>query len=99
MIIDIGLRTGEEYQYVFKGARSAPRAGRRVVLGEVTRPCGQNRGWRARRGGRMRPRDSSPGGLAAPPLHLRRTAGRRPSATQGTVRHQLATVTPPTALT
>ena len=24
MIIDVGLRTGEEYQYVFKGARSAP---------------------------------------------------------------------------
>jgi hypothetical protein len=33
MIIDVGLRTGEEYQYVFKGARSAPRGGARSRAG------------------------------------------------------------------
>src|SRR5713226_3567829 len=33
-------------------------------------------------------------GLAAPPLHLRHTAGCRPCVTPGTARHRLATVTP-----
>jgi hypothetical protein len=33
-------------------------------------------------------------GLAAPPLHLRHTAGGRPSVTPGTGRHRLAAATP-----
>jgi hypothetical protein len=86
----------ENFLYVFKGARSAPRASWRVALHEVA--CAGGRGHRAARSagrGAMRPAGILiASGLAAPPLHLRHTAGCRPSVTPDTARRQLAAVTP-----
>ena len=52
-------------------------------------------GGRARRGRRDALRGKlTASGLAAPPSHLRRTAGCRPSVTLGTTRHRLAAIPP-----
>jgi hypothetical protein len=69
---------GENFLYVFKGARSAPRALRRVVPREVAAVAGEITDG-ARRGGRKRPRDTHrdwTGSSALAPCGARRAAAR-----------------------
>jgi hypothetical protein len=85
----------EDFLYVFKGARSAPCASWRGTPREVTR-IRRARSRRPRPAGRARCARGTltASRLAAPPLHLRHTAGCRPSVTPDTARCWLTAVTP-----
>jgi hypothetical protein len=84
----------DNFLYVFKGARSAPRAVWRVIP-RGGRPDGRGDGRACSACGHDAPAGFSPHlGWPLPPLHLRHTAGGRPCVTPGTAHHQLAAVTP-----
>jgi hypothetical protein len=85
----------ENYQYGFKGARSAPGAILRVIPREATWLAGEAAAGMLGGAGA-----NSRGTLAATGWQLRlctwrRTAGCRPCVTPGTARPTLAAVTPP----
>jgi hypothetical protein len=70
-------RCGEQYLYVIKGARSAPRAsGARSRAGSAT--WRRSDGRHARRGGRKRRGHLTPPGWPLPPLHQQVHGGRPP---------------------